>query len=167
MTECACGCGGTPRKASSRYVRGHQHKLTSAEYVIDPISECWNWQRYKAKSGYGWMTVNGKNTLAHRHYYARFKGEIPDGMQLDHLCRNRGCVNPAHLEPVTHAENGRRGANTKLTAADASAIRELAATKTHRELAAMFGISHQTVGHILTNRIWVFDGHSRRTRRAA
>lgn len=46
---------------------------------------------------------------AHREAYKAFKGEIPDGLELDHLCRVRNCVNPDHLEPVTRLENARRG----------------------------------------------------------
>jgi hypothetical protein len=57
-------------------------------------------------SGYG-QQPNGKN--AHRESYKRTIGAIPDGLELDHLCRNRACINPKHLEPVTHKENTRRG----------------------------------------------------------
>ena len=51
--------------------------------------------------------------LAHRVYYERHVGPVPEGLELDHLCRNPGCVNPEHLEPVTHAENIRRGYQAK------------------------------------------------------
>lgn len=70
---------------------------------------CWLWTGYKQKSGYGQFTINGKSYKAHRLVYSLLVGEIPKGKQLDHLCRVRNCVNPEHLEPVTQAENIRRG----------------------------------------------------------
>ena len=51
----------------------------------------------------------GKHFLAHRMIYELLVGPIPDGLEIDHLCRNRGCVNPGHMEPVTHRENLMRG----------------------------------------------------------
>lgn len=71
---------------------------------------CWDWLG-SDRSGYGrlWQPGVRKHLRAHRFAYQLLVGPIPDGMVLDHLCRNKGCVNPDHLEPVTQSENIRRG----------------------------------------------------------
>jgi hypothetical protein len=80
---------------------------------------CWVWTAGKNQDGYGRFQVGRKPTSAHRVAYELSVGPIPDGLQLDHLCRVRDCVNPAHLEPVTQQENIRRGKS--LTVAHAAA----------------------------------------------
>lgn len=75
---------------------------------------CWVWTGYKLK-GYGRFGLNDKIFYAHRVSYELFIGEIPKGLQLDHLCRNTLCVNPYHLEPVTNQENCKRGLTGKKT----------------------------------------------------
>lgn len=75
-------------------------------------TKCWIWKSaYNVKSGYGVVTFNRSVFLAHRVSYTVLIGQIPEGLQIDHLCRNRICVNPFHLEPVTNDENHRRGIN--------------------------------------------------------
>lgn len=77
--------------------------------VADPDAKgCWLWQG-STSDGYGLFAVGGKTNLAHRYSYAHLIGPIPEGLTLDHLCRVRACVNPAHLEPVTRGENVLRG----------------------------------------------------------
>lgn len=75
---------------------------------VDKTDDCWLWTGSIA-GGYGKMWFHGMPRLAHRIAYRYWVGPLPDGLQLDHLCRVRHCVNPAHLEPVTAAENVRRG----------------------------------------------------------
>ena len=70
---------------------------------------CWLWQAHLTTSGYGGYWHDGQNRVAHKFAWEYFFGPVPDGLQLDHLCRVRRCVNPGHLEPVTCRENLLRG----------------------------------------------------------
>jgi hypothetical protein len=76
---------------------------------VKKTPSCWLWTAYKDKNGYGKVTYFQKVTYAHRVAYSLIKGIIPDGLELDHLCRNTSCVNPNHLEPVTTKINCHRG----------------------------------------------------------
>ncbi len=80
----------------------------------EPNSGCWLWLGYLHPAGYGRIVnPDGTTTGAHRAIYEELVRLIPDGLQLDHLCRVRCCVNPQHLEPVTCGENIRRGETGK------------------------------------------------------
>lgn len=77
---------------------------------VEVTGFCWNWTGFRGAHGHGQFKVTPTtSTGAHRWAYEFLVGPIPDGMFLDHLCRNTGCVNPDHLEPVTNAENVMRG----------------------------------------------------------
>ncbi len=77
---------------------------------IDKPSSCWKWIAGCTEKGYGHFNIAYKeNAKAHKFAFELFFGEVPIGLELDHLCRNRNCINPFHLEIVTHQENMRRG----------------------------------------------------------
>src|SRR2546426_1120746 len=76
---------------------------------VEKTPTCWNWTGSGNMKGYGKFEANGKLHLAHRIAYTLMKGTIPEGLTIDHLCRNRGCVNPEHLEVVSAKENILRG----------------------------------------------------------
>ena len=79
------------------------------KFIPEPNSGCWLWLDCLNRGGYGVFYNGTKNVLAHRFSYERVHGAIPKGKELDHLCRVPCCVNPDHLEAVTHKENVRRG----------------------------------------------------------
>lgn len=87
-------------------VAGRLAKRTSPE----PNTGCWLWTGNVDRNGYGkMMNAAGRRDWVHRVSYEHHVGPIPDGLELDHLCRMPCCINPRHLEPVTHATNIARG----------------------------------------------------------
>lgn len=78
---------------------------------VNQSSTCWLWTGYRDAGGYGLISLGGRRGSkyrVHRVVYTLMAGQIPEGLDLDHLCSVRNCCNPAHLEPVTRAENMRR-----------------------------------------------------------
>lgn len=107
-----CGCGQPKRDISTRCLTCHNARFSKDPVArfwsfVDKTDTCWFWIGTRSDTGYGSLPpyVN-----AHRFAYETFVGPIPKGLEIDHLCRVRACVNPAHLEAVTHQENVRRGA---------------------------------------------------------
>lgn len=73
---------------------------------VDKTPDCWLWLgSVSPTTGYGTWALHGRKTSAHRGAYELLVGPVPEGLELDHLCRTRACVRPDHLEPVTHTEN--------------------------------------------------------------
>lgn len=172
MKLCECGCGEpAPIATMTSKRRGHVagepvrfrmgHAAKTKPPLVDRLieridftrGECWVWTGSMLNTGYGRIMFKRRVDTAHRVVYEALVGPIPDGLHIDHLCRNRGCVNPAHLEPVTCAENIRRGPNVKLSKADAQAIRSLRGSRA-KDVAAQFGVSETTVYLIWKGKQW-------------
>lgn len=91
-------------------------KRFEQKYNVDTISGCWIWRASIGSHGYG-QFWDGRVVLAHRWAYEHFLKKIPSGLEIDHLCKNKRCVNPQHLEPVTHQVNACRADAGKKTGA--------------------------------------------------
>jgi hypothetical protein len=115
-----CGCGEptpiapktsarnqTVKGRPTRYAPQHSRYTAVPEFTIDETTGCWVWQRSTNKSGYGVLRRHGQY-LAHRAYYIEHVGPIPEGREIDHVCRNHACVNPdpRHMRLATTAQNG-------------------------------------------------------------
>jgi hypothetical protein len=166
-----CGCGAATHVARDsgygyrtgehrRFLIGHSARRSQTQYTVDSETGCWVWSGHINANGYAmmWDGSAKKSRSAHRVYYERARGPIPEGLGLDHLCRNRACVNPAHLEPVTNTENGRRGKNTKLSADVVAVIKHLLTIGPQRisltEIARWAGVSCSCIWFIADGRHW-------------
>ena len=163
---CQCGCGqmtkparqsttalGHVRGEPVRFIQGHTFKRNDPQYRVEDRgyeTPCWVWQ-WGMDMGYGKL---GKRR-AHVVMYEREHGPVPKGMHVDHLCCNRVCVNPTHLEAVTPRENRRRGGQERLTHAQVAEIRKLLAEGLLQvRIAEMFGVSPSHVSRINTRDVW-------------
>lgn len=176
-TTCKCGCGADPGTyahtnaargvvagAPRRYLPGHQVRPGRPRRPVRWAVEdrgyetpCWIWTgTVSAVSGYGDSRDGARTRKAHCVIYEQLAGPIPEGLELDHLCRVRACVNPHHLEPVTRHVNVQRGANAKLTAHDVIEIRQrwAAGGLKQSELAAEFGVTRYTISNIVCGWTW-------------
>lgn len=103
----------TMAKARGPYKK---HPLPLTELLEDKFTVdngCWEWTGYRMHSGYGQVGIGGAHLYAHRAVWEMLRGPIPEGQTIDHLCRNRGCVNPGHMEIVTSRENTIRGVEAR------------------------------------------------------
>jgi hypothetical protein len=170
---CHCGCGqptrvptkdvpaaGQVKGVPLRYIDRHQGSTFGPDYRIEDrgySTPCWVWAKRMLKSGYGAMRVNRRQQRAHRVYYERANGPIPEGQEPDHKCKQKACVNPEHLEPVTHTENMRRARHVKMNLARAEEIRERLRGQGHgilSKLAREYDVSVSTIWLIAKDKIW-------------
>lgn len=155
---CQCGCGEkttiTPRGNPRRFIFGHHRVQFGPLYIVDDQTGCWIWQRYRHESGYGRMRFGGKKQYAHRWMYEQEVGKVPEGYDLDHLCRNRACVNPDHLEVVPHAVNVQRGKRAKLTHSQVDEIRAFPCETSTKDIAAHYGVCRSTIQKIRSGKYW-------------
>lgn len=152
---CECGCGGITRivsKRARRFLPGHnsrdQAKAFDTKWRIDDESGCHVWTGRVSRYGYGMFG----DQLAHRVAWIRERGPVPEGLELDHLCGNRLCINLVHLEPVTRAENCRRGRQTKLTIEQVRFVK--ASDRSNGSLGREFGVSTTTISCIRRGVSW-------------
>lgn len=126
-----------------------------SNYVVDPITGCWLWLGGKAGKGYGCSTLNWKHIVVHVFFYEHFKGPVPEGLDLDHLCHIRHCCNPNHLEPVTRAVNIRRGKSTILNEQQVTEIRQKFILGVDQYwLAAQYKVHKGTISKIISRNRW-------------
>jgi hypothetical protein len=165
---CQCGCGQKTKiidrtRPSKNHVKGEPYrrvaghgnrKFNGPDYEVLE-NGCWKWLKCLSPEGYGRYLKGKGNQYSHRVYYEKAHGPIPKGMDLDHLCRNPFCVNPDHLEPVSHKENVRRGKATRLNARMVAEMkRRRSEGETYRSLAESFGVTLGYVCEIMKGRYW-------------
>lgn len=131
----------SPSTAPPRIVKARLKKLDLIALLDSKVqrvaSGCWIWTGATTSHGYGHVKIAGRMRSAHRLSYMAHVGAIGEGLQIDHLCRNRRCIAPAHLEAVTAAENTRRGLAPAL----------LAARNAAAAASPLCSVGHQMSGH--------------------
>lgn len=118
------------------------------------LTPCWIRIGFTTNMGYSRVSIAGRSMYAHRAMYEQEVGEISDGMELDHLCRQTKCIRPDHLEVVTRAVNLRRGNGAKLTDEQVREIRAAPDSIQTKELAATYGISPSHMSRIRRGLKW-------------
>lgn len=187
---CMCGCGqrttlveftsaprGRFKGDFNRYVANHSHALKSFEkYRVNPKTGCWDWLRKKNPQGYGMMWRGHRCYGAHVLFWIDANGPIPEGCDLHHRCKNKGCVNPAHLEPLSridheardgrldflrdygksraHIERMRQSKQVKLTPEKREQAWTLKGTMSNKRIGTMLGVSSSTIDRLFDGTCW-------------
>lgn len=166
---CRCGCGERTRVAPQDYpkrgirkgepqqfVKQHQARRRKA-FIVNPETGCWIWQGYTIPQGYAMQSIDGESKLVHVLHWERLNGSVPppgpDGRyELHHLCGDKACVNPGHLELLSRLGHSRKHPR-KVTIEMAREIRA-ATDAPSAQLAERYGIAQVTVEFIRSGRTW-------------
>lgn len=173
---CQCGCGQETRPAPYtsatcgwtkgqplRYVRNHHQRTTKRlSFPFDRVSvedrgyktPCWVWVGRIAGGGYGRVRFQSRVWGTHVLAYTMFREPVPEGLELDHLCRVRGCCNPDHLEAVTAIVNRRRGNLTKINEDTARQIKAVKGLEPLAVTAERHNVSRALISHIQLGKSW-------------
>lgn len=147
-------CSGKARRATGRRPYGAPLSVAT-DCVISPgplSTPCWLWRWRTSGSGYAYLSPE---TWPHRVLFERERGPIPPGLEPDHLCRRRACINPWHLELVAHTENVHRGLASRLDWPTVDKIRAArAGGATLRAITREFGIAMSSASTICAQKTW-------------
>lgn len=133
--------------------RGAPADRLRRSYIVE-TSGCWRWTTALTTSGYGHFFVAGSYHQAHVIVWIAERGTPPIGLEPDHTCRNRWCVNPEHIEWVTHAVNSQRGARSFLSPEQVAMIRLRGKAAGVRAMAREYGVDHSTISRVLAGLVW-------------
>jgi len=125
--------------------KGIYERKWRVQHLVDNDTGCWNYCGKIQSNGYG----------NHRGYYKKYKGQIPTGLTLDHLCKNKRCVNPKHLEAVSAAENRQRAAKITRDTVDEIRLQYEQGIK-QIVLSQQFGLNQGYISRIINKKRWAY-----------
>jgi DNA-directed RNA polymerase specialized sigma subunit len=127
--------------------------MSDEKYYKVSSTGCWERNSCVESNGYSRIFINGKKISAHRYFYEKYVGKIPNGMVIDHLCRNRKCINPKHLEAVSQSINVMRGLQGKLNVENIKEIFRLRESGLkQKNIAKIFNVGQDHISRILNNK---------------
>lgn len=161
---CASACGRTVKAEKAESIEDRFWGGLDRSKGLGPQGDCWEWAKGRVQQGYGRLSVGRSEVRAHRFSYELAYGPIPEGMMVCHRCDNPPCCNPEHLFLGTALENNQDKAEkdrtlygedhhkAKLKDEDIIAIRN--DPRSHRQMAAVYGVTHGLIGMIRRREIW-------------